>query len=94
MPGADDRDCDTGCQQAKPAYMEFMKQGTVNVNGTPCTIRMISPEKEPDAAKGKNIKGFPSFLLETVDGKTVEYTGERSTAGYMSFLNANLGVKA
>lgn len=81
------------CQQAKPGFTEFMKQGTVDINGTPCAIRMISPEKEPEAAKGKNIKGFPSFLLETVDGKTVEYTGERNADGYMSFLNANLGAK-
>ena len=81
------------CQQAKPAFTEFMKPGTLTVNGTPCTIRMISPEKEPEAAKGKNIKGFPSFLLETVDGQTVEYTGERNAEGYMSFLNANLGAK-
>lgn len=81
------------CQQAKPGFTEFASKGTVNVNGVDCTIRMISPENEPDKVKGKNIKGYPSFLLETVDGKTVEYTGERTADGYMSFLNSNLGVK-
>jgi thiol-disulfide isomerase/thioredoxin len=81
------------CKQAKPAFTEFASKGKINVNGTDCTIRMISPENEPDKAKGKNIKGYPSFLLETVDGKTVEYTGERTVDGYMSFLNSNLGVK-
>ena len=79
------------CKAAKPEFTEFMKQGQINVGTQNCKIRMISPENEPDAIKGKNIKGYPSFLLETVDGKTVEYTGERNTAGYMSFLNANLG---
>ena len=79
------------CQTAKPEFSEFAKQGILKVGNQNCKIRMISPEKEPDAAKGKNIKGFPSFLLETVDGKTVEYTGERTTAGYMAFLNSNLG---
>jgi thiol-disulfide isomerase/thioredoxin len=82
------------CQTAKPEFMEFSKKGVITIGGQDCKIRMISPEKEPDAAKGKNIKGFPSFLLETVDGKTVEYTGERNTAGYISFLNANLGGAA
>jgi len=79
------------CKTAKPEFTEFMKQGQINIGNKNCQIRMISPENDPDAAKGKNIKGYPSFLLETVDGKTVEYTGERNTAGYMSFLNANLG---
>ena len=79
------------CQTAKPEFTEFAKQGILKIGNENCKIRMISPEKEPEAAKGKNIKGFPSFLLETADGKTVEYTGERNTAGYMAFLNANLG---
>jgi thiol-disulfide isomerase/thioredoxin len=82
------------CKTAKPEFSEFAKQGILTIGNEKCKIRLISPEKEPEAAKGKNIKGFPSFLLETVDGKTVEYSGERNTAGYMSFLNANLGVKA
>ena len=79
------------CQTAKPEFTEFSKQGTVKIGNKECKIRMISPEKEPEAAAGKQIKGFPSFLLETVDGKTVEYTGDRSTDGYMAFLKANLG---
>jgi thiol-disulfide isomerase/thioredoxin len=79
------------CQTAKPEFSEFAKQGILKIGNENCKIRMISPEKEPEAAKGKQIKGFPSFLLETADGKTVEYTGERNTAGYMAFLNSNLG---
>jgi len=81
------------CKAAKPEFSQFAQQGILKIGNENCKIRMISPENEPEATKGKNIKGFPSFLLETVDGKTVEYTGERNTAGYMSFLNANLGVK-
>ncbi len=79
------------CQAAKPEFTEFVKKGILKIGNENCKIRMISPEKEPEAAKGKNIKGFPSFLLETADGKTVEYTGDRSTAGYMAFLNKELG---
>jgi thiol-disulfide isomerase/thioredoxin len=79
------------CQQAKPAFTEFASKGTIKIGNKDCEIRMISPEKEPEAAKGKTIKGFPTFMLETVDGKTVEYAGERSVDGYMAFLNENLG---
>lgn len=79
------------CQQAKPAFLEFASKGTVKVGDKECEIRLISPEKEPEAAKGKVIKGFPTFMLETVDGKTVEYSGERTVDGYMAFINENLG---
>ena len=82
------------CQAAKPSFTEFANQGTITVGNTKCAIRMISPETDPEAAKGKQIKGYPSFLLETVDGETVEYTGERNVDGYMSFLNSTLGMKA
>ena len=79
------------CQQAKPVFSEFAAKGTVKIGDKDCVIRMVSPEKEPEKAAGKNIKGFPSFLLETVDGKTVEYAGERTVDGYMAFLNQTLG---
>ena len=46
-----------------------------------------SAEKEPDAAKGKPIKGFPTFLMETADGQIAEYRGERTTAGYLEYIN-------
>ena len=82
------------CQTAKPEFTTFSQQGTITVGNQSCKIRRISPEHEPDSVKGKHLKGYPSFLLETVDGQTVEYTGERNTAGYMSFLNANLGTKS
>jgi thiol-disulfide isomerase/thioredoxin len=79
------------CQQAKPTFTEFAAAGKIKVGEQECVIRMVSPEKEPEKAKGKNIKGFPSFLLETTDGKVVEYTGERNVDGYTAFLNKNLG---
>ena len=78
------------CKKIKPAFEDFMKTGPVTVGGTTCKIRMISPEKEPDKAAGKPIKGFPTFLLETTDGQVVEYAGERSTKGFLDFINKNL----
>ena len=78
------------CQTAKPEFSEFAKQGILKIGNQNCKIRMISPEKEPDKAAGKPIKGFPTFLLETTDGQVVEYAGERSTKGFLDFINKNL----
>jgi len=78
------------CKKIKPEFEKFMKSGPINVNGKSCQIRMISPEKEPDAAAGKPIRGFPTFLMETTDGQVVEYKGDRSTKGFLEFINKSL----
>jgi thiol-disulfide isomerase/thioredoxin len=79
------------CQSVKPEFTEFSKDGTIQVGGKPCQVLMVDAAKNPEAAKGKPVKGFPTFLLETTDGKVVEYQGSRNTDGWMSFLNAKLG---
>jgi len=81
------------CKTAKPEKGAVIAKSPITVGGKKCEVRMIQPEKEPEKAKGKPIKGFPTFLLETVDGETVEYSGKRSTDGYLAFLNENLGGK-
>lgn len=82
------------CKKAKPDFQDFMAKGPIDVNGKKCNIQMVSPEKEPEKARGKPIKGFPTFLLEMPDGRILEYRGERSTDGYLKFINETLGGAA
>ena len=81
------------CQAAKPGFQSWMKDnnGSVQIGSTNCKLQMVTPESDPDAVKGKGVKGFPTFLLETAGGKTVEYQGERNTDSYLKFLNEKLG---
>ena len=51
---------------------------------------MVEPEKEPEKAKGKTIKGYPTLLLEKANGETVEFDGERTPEGYAKFLEQNV----
>ena len=81
------------CKTAKPDMEALIAKSPIDVNGKKCAIRMIQPEQQPEEAKGKPVKGFPTFLLETTDGETVEYKGARNTGGYLAFLNENLGAK-
>ena len=78
------------CKTVKPAFQEWAKNGFVTVAGRNVACRMVQPEKEPEKAAGKEIKGYPTFLLETADGKTVEHQGERTPDGWMKFLENNL----
>lgn len=79
------------CQAVKPAFKEFGKNGFVTVAGRNVAVQMVQPEKEPEKVKGKSIKGYPTFMLETADGKTVEYQGDRTPEGYIQFLMEQLG---
>jgi len=74
------------CKSVKPAFAAWAKDGFINVGGKNVAVTMVEPEKEPEKAKGKTIKGYPTFILETADGKTTEYDGERNPAGYQKFL--------
>ena len=79
------------CQSVKPEFTELSNKGAITVGDKSCEVRMVDAAKNPDAAKGKPVKGFPTFLLETTDGKVLEYQGERNTDGWLSFINQNLG---
>lgn len=78
------------CKTVKPAFQEWSKNGFVTVAGRNVACRMVQPEKEPEKAAGKEIKGYPTFILETADGKVVEHQGERTPDGWMKFLENNL----
>ena len=79
------------CKAAKPEFDEFAKNGHVMIGGTKCVVRSVDPEKQPGEARGKPIRGFPTFLLEKPDGTIVEFKGKRGTDGYLEFLNKQLG---
>jgi esterase/lipase superfamily enzyme len=47
---------------------------------------------DPSAApelEALNVKGFPTFVLSTADGKYIEYQGERSVDSIKQFIGTN-----
>lgn len=79
------------CRTVKPDFSELVKKGAIEVGSKKCLIRMVNADENPEELKKKNVQGFPTFLLETTDGKTVEYQGARNTEGWLKFLNEKLG---
>jgi thiol-disulfide isomerase/thioredoxin len=79
------------CKKAKPEFDEFAKNGHVMIGDKRCVVRSVDPEQQPAEAKGKPIRGFPTFLLELPNGVIQEYKGDRSAAAYLEFLNKQLG---
>jgi hypothetical protein len=74
-----------------PEYKKFAASGQVNMNGKKTKIRMLE-QGDPNAAaeiEARNVKGFPTFVLSTADGKYLEYQGERSVPAIGQFISQN-----
>lgn len=78
------------CKAVKPAFQEWAKNGFVMAAGKQVKVRMVEQSEKPDEVASKGIKGFPTFLLETAEGKSVEFQGERTPDGYLQFLEEQL----
>lgn len=79
------------CESILPEYKKFAAAGQVMTNGKKTKIRMLE-QGDPNAApelEARNVKGFPTFVLSTVDGKHIEYQGERSVPAIGQFINQN-----
>lgn len=78
------------CKTVKPAFTEWSKNGIVSIAGKNVKVRMVEQSEKPEEVAAKGIKGFPTFLLETAEGKTVEFQGDRTPEGYLKFLEEQL----
>jgi thiol-disulfide isomerase/thioredoxin len=75
------------CQTAKPEYAKL--GATQTIAGKQVLVKMVNPETNPDAAKGVDIRGFPTILL-SMGSKSVEYPGERTAPAMIEFLKQHV----
>jgi thiol-disulfide isomerase/thioredoxin len=78
------------CQSVKPAFKSWSSSGSTKVGGKTVFLSMVEADANPDKLKGKPVKGYPTFLLETADGKFKEFDGDRTPAGWTEWLTKNL----
>lgn len=78
------------CKTVKPSFQQWAKNGFVTAAGKNVKVRMVEQGEKPDEVAAKGIKGFPTFLLETAEGKKVEFQGDRTPDGYLKFLEEQL----
>ena len=72
------------CQTIKPAFTEWSKKGSMQINGKTVFLQMVEADRDAEKAKGKPVKGYPTFLLEKADGSFKEFDGDRSPSGWES----------
>jgi len=76
------------CTSAKP---EFLALGsTKTIGGKSVEMRFVNPENEPEAAEGFEIEGYPTLYLVQSSGQKVKYQGQRTTDGFLQFLQKNV----
>ena len=79
------------CETMLPAFRTFVASGQYEANGKKTKIRMLE-QADPAAApelEANNVKGFPTLVLATVDGKNMEYSGERTVPAFKQFIAQN-----
>lgn len=79
------------CETVLPEYRQFVASGQVETDGKKTTIRMLE-QGDPQAApelEANNVKGFPTFILSTTDGKNIEYKGDRTVDAMKDFISKN-----
>ena len=79
------------CESILPEYKNFVASGQFVGNGVTTEIRMLE-QGDPAAApelEANNVKGFPTFILSTAAGQTLEYKGDRTVPAIKEFLKAN-----
>ena len=79
------------CEVLLPEFRTFVASGQIETNGKKTKIRMLE-QGDPTAApelEANNVKGFPTFVLSTVDGKNIEYSGDRRVSAMREFISSN-----
>jgi thiol-disulfide isomerase/thioredoxin len=78
------------CKTIKPAFKDWSKNGFVTAAGKNVKVRMVEQGENPEEVTAQGVKGFPTFILKTAGGKSVEFQGDRTPDGYLKFLEEQL----
>jgi thiol-disulfide isomerase/thioredoxin len=76
------------CKTLKPVFKDWSKKGSIVVGGKTIFLDMVEVDTNPEKVKGKPVKGYPTILLEK-NGKFTEFEGDRTPAGWESWLAKN-----
>jgi hypothetical protein len=91
----------TGCPHCedpswRPDFNKFVGQGELRENNKVTKIFALEQSTAQAQAnfaslkaKGINVSGFPTFVMETTNGNAIEYSGGRSVDEMKAFIKAN-----
>jgi protein disulfide-isomerase A1 len=76
------------CKRALPEFEKLVAASPMKLkDGSSVTIRMLDEKENKSEVEPLNVRGFPTILFFK-DGTRLEYEGERTYDGVMSFLES------
>jgi hypothetical protein len=80
------------CEVLLPEYRTFAASGQFETAGQKVKIRMLEQGEAAAAPEleANNVKGFPTLVLNTTQGKNIEYSGERTVPAMKEFITKNV----
>jgi len=76
------------CKRALPEFERLVAASPMKLkDGSSVTIRMLDEKENKSEVEPLNVRGFPTILFFK-DGTRLEYEGERTYNGVMSFLES------
>ena len=75
------------CVNTKPHFKKIL--GDKKINGKNVHITMVDCEKNPELAEQANVESYPTIKFSN-NGEEVDYNGERTEQGFMSWLKEKL----
>ena len=75
------------CKTAAPEFQKLLAASPITLqDGSKATVKILDADKDKSEIGQYKIRGFPTVLVVN-GGQTVEYPGERTSAGIMEFIN-------
>ena len=71
------------CKPVKPVFEELSK---IYTNNKDIKIIMVNGDENQEKLKEKNVKGYPTIMLTTSEGKDIEFKGERTAQKLQEFI--------
>jgi thiol-disulfide isomerase/thioredoxin len=81
------------CQKTKPMFLEMAgTESKVTIGGQDVLLRYVDPEKEPAAAAGYKVEGYPAFYLDHAGGRDMYDSNVRTPEAILAFVQKKLGL--
>ena len=75
------------CKTAAPEFQKLLAASPITLkDGSTATVKILDADKDKAEIGQYKIRGFPTVLVVN-GGQTVEYPGERTSAGILDFIN-------
>jgi len=77
------------CKRAKPEFQRLVRASPIKLqDGSEVTVRMLDEKDNKQEVQQLGVQGYPTIKFVPTGAAAVDYNGERTHDGVMSFLQS------